>query len=181
MKVNELVESMKKNQNATVKKFVNVKEYVPFEEKVDLVKDIIDTCIENDNGIIRINEIDQYFWFTIKVLQAYTDIEFSIDYYQDYNTLAETGLLGEILNLFKDEYQAVINLLEMQRKYVLEQNRIEFQIAKFLNTATDSLATFVNGLNDKVNDFSTNDIFNAENMKSLENVFGMLKEVANDG
>ena len=44
MKVNELVETVKKNKNKSIKSIINTKSYLPYTAKVDLVQSIIKKC-----------------------------------------------------------------------------------------------------------------------------------------
>lgn len=154
MLVKTLVEKMNnKNQVVSLSKLIETKQYLPFVEKKALVECIIDKCIIIKDGFVQINEIDQYIQFTIETIKAYTNIEFSESPIEDYDLLCSSGLLGDVINTFNGEYKMIMNLVETQKKYVLEQNRIEFQIAKIANALTNAINEFGTTLSAKVNDF----------------------------
>lgn len=154
MLIKTLVEKMNnKNQVVSLSKLIETKQYLSFVEKKALVERIIDNCIAIKDGFVQINEIDQYIQFTIETIKAYTNIEFSESPIEDYDLLCSSGLLGDVIDTFNGEYKMIMNLVEMQKKYVLEQNRIEFQIAKIANALTNAINEFGTTLSAKVNDF----------------------------
>ena len=75
---------MKKNINRTMKneqildlvqKQLEVKKYIPINEKKDLVDRIIEKCIYFENGTFRIDSIDSYVYFTMFTIDTYTNLE----------------------------------------------------------------------------------------------------------
>ena len=94
MKIEELVGTVKKNKNKSIKSIINTKSYLPYTAKVDLVQSIIEKCSTEVNGIIEINELDLYIISTCDIISAYTDLEFGILYWEDYDMLAENQLIN---------------------------------------------------------------------------------------
>lgn len=159
MKVQELVNFMDIVKNRMLKedqrqkliqKELNVKTYMSIKDKKQLVDDIVDECIIFENGMFKFDEIDKYICFTMKVIEAYTDIELSDDIEADYDMLCESGLLELIIGTFKTEYDNVSVLLQMRSDYFLCGNSIESQVGKFLENVLDKVDVLVNVVVNKV-------------------------------
>ena len=177
MKINELVTLMSQNKNkllkaeqiqAFLKKELNVKEYISIKEKKELVEDIVDACILYADGIFKFDDIDKYICFTMKVIEAYTDLELSSDMEDDYDMLCEAKLLNAVIDTFKKEYDEVNILLQMKCDYVLHENTMEAQLGRFLENMTEKLDVLVQALADQVNGFDINSLpFSAEDLQKL--------------
>lgn len=175
MKVNELINNIKGNPNASMSKLIGVKQYLPFEDKIELVKRIIDKSSTVENGLIKINGIDQYYNFTVETIEAYTNIEFE-NGYEDYDALCAYGVLGSIIATFEGEYNMILSLVEMEKKRVLEQNNVENQIAKLLNTVEQKVNEVADTIINKANayDFSGLNIAQ-EDIEKLSNIISLIK------
>ena len=173
MKINELINTVKSNPNARLAKTIETKNYLPFSEKVELVERIIDKCVTDNNGFVQINEINQYIHFTIESIKAYTNIEFSENYIADYDLLCSSGLLGDVIATFDGEYKMILNMVEMQKRYVLEQNKIEFQVARIANALINAIDRFGIAVSDKVNDIDK--LVTPENMQMIKELMGNFK------
>ena len=110
MKIDELIKLMSNAKNkmlkadqvqALLKKHLEVKEYIGIKAKKDLVDDIVNECILYENGLFKFNDIDKYICFTMRVIEAYTNIELSDDLEEDYDLLCESKLLDTVIDTFK--------------------------------------------------------------------------------
>lgn len=162
MTINEFVESMNKDKNkiqkaeqlqAFLKKKLEVKEYMSIKQKKELIEDIVNECVLFDNGIFKFDDIEKYVVFTMKVIEAYTNLELSDDIENDYDALCEANLLDAVISTFKKEYDDVNVLLQMKCEYILSNNNIEAQVGKFLSDILDKLDDFASVLNNKISDF----------------------------
>lgn len=175
MKINELINNIKSNPNASMSKLIGVKQYLPFEDKIELVKRIIDKSSTVENGLIKINGIDQYYNFTVETIEAYTNIEFE-NGYEDYDALCAYGVLGSIIATFEGEYNMILSLVEMEKKRVLEQNNVENQIAKLLNTVEQKVNEVADTIINKANAFDFSGLNIAqEDIEKLSNVISLIK------
>ena len=167
MKINELVTMVNNDKNGVMNlaKVIMTKHYLPFEEKIELVKRIIDQSSTTENGFIQINGIDQYYNFTVETIKAYTNIEFE-NGYKDYDTLCAYGILGSIVATFEGEYNMILSLVELEKKRVLEQNNIEVQIAKVANALITAIDQFGTTLSEKVHDLD--ELVTPENMRMVK-------------
>lgn len=148
MKINEFVEMTKvkgwmpmavNEQNDKIKSTLNVKSYLGIKEKKDLIDKIVDDTLIYDNGLFKFNGIDQYVVYTMKCVEAYTDLELGSDIEEDYDVLCSTGLLNKILRTFEDEYNTVLSLLQMQCDYILMDNSVTANINVLLTAATATM------------------------------------------
>lgn len=173
MLVKELIEKYNKNNMVSLSKIIETKQYLPFEQKTALVKNIIEQSVIYDNGFAQINEIDQYINFTIGTIKAYTNIEFSDTPIEDYDLLCSSGLLGGVIDTFEGEYKMILNMVEMQKRYILSQNSVESQVAKFLNSFSADLDVLAVAFKDKIEEFNVN--FNSEDISKLTDLISKFK------
>ena len=159
MTIKTLVEFINKNKNkmlkaeqlqAALKKELEVKDYLSIKDKKQLIDNIINECILYDNGVFKFDEIEKYVVFTMRTIEAYTNIELSTDVEDDYDELCRTKLLGTVINLFQSEYDEIGVLLRMKCEYILNENSIEVQAGKFFNSILDKLDDFITVLNNQV-------------------------------
>ena len=167
MKVQELVSFVSENKNKmlkaeqlqeVLKKKIEVKQYLSIKKKKELVEDIIDACILYEDGVFKFDDIAKYICFTMKTVEAYTNIELSNDIEEDYDMLCESNILDVIIETFSKEYNDVNVLLQMKCNYILNENNIEVQLGKFLNTISNKVDSFSNMLAEMVGNFDMSQI-----------------------
>lgn len=166
MKVNELVESMKKNQNATVKKFVNVKEYVPMMEKYQFARTVFEHSTSIHNGIFVVDSMTRYIGFTMGIIDLYTDIEFGDDPFADYDLLCQNGLLEQIIALFETEYNRTLSVTnDVFNDALAANNTIEAIVAKLSANISNKLDDVLDNVNEQItNNFENVDLVEFGNM-----------------
>ena len=86
-----------------IRKTLEVREYVPFKEKMSVVKLIVLKNINVVEGVKKIDSISQYISFVTAMLTVHTNLEFE-DSLEDYDVLCESGLLNPIIETFKTDY-----------------------------------------------------------------------------
>jgi hypothetical protein len=143
---------------AVLKKKLDVKVYMSIKSKKDLVNAIVNECVLYEDGVFKFSDIDKYICFTMRTIEAYTNIELSEDLENDYDLLCESKLLDSIINTFKKEYDDVSILLQMKCDYVLSRNTIEAQLGRFLDGISEKLDVFIAALSNKINDFDINNL-----------------------
>jgi hypothetical protein len=162
MKTFELVELMNKNKakllkpeqvQAFLKKELEVKEYLGIKTKKEIVENIVNTCILYSDGVFKFDDIEKYIVFTMKTIEAYTNLELSEDMEEDYDMLCAAKLLTPVIDTFKSEYDEVNILLQMKCDYILSGNTIEAQLGRFLDDMSDKLYGAIDDLSDKIGKF----------------------------
>lgn len=139
MKINELLEMYKKNQMINLKNVLEVEEYISTPLKRKMCDLVLDSCIEDVNGVLHIDSFDRYILFTIAVISMHTNLEFSIDAdgvtsIDEYDELNKIGLIDKIISTFKTDYEACKVMLDMlANDRMKNQETLEKKIIQFLN------------------------------------------------
>ena len=180
MKIHELIEKTGKTENINgMKNVLTIKSYLPFLEKKALAERVIEKSVVEENGCMRINEIDKYLHFTVAVIEAYTNLEFNEDFEvaaQEYDELVQCNKLNAIIGMFETEYKTVLELVGMEADYVMQKTSVEYQFTAFLY----GISGMMDGLSDvlvkKIQDFKISDLGVSEEqvlrLNSLLNKFG---------
>jgi hypothetical protein len=162
-----------------IRKELNVKEYIPFRDKRKIAELVVEQNIKEVDGVMRYDSINGYVSLVIGSISAHTSLEFSSDPITDYDLLAESGLLTEILAEFADSHQEIDLLLHMVLDMKLEDNEINAMIGRFLNKISGMLDGVVDAVKDKFGDFDLRDIlgedFNEENLAKLNGFLNKIK------
>ena len=177
MKVAELVQIINNDKNkmlkaeqlqAVLKKKLEVKEYLSIKEKKVLINAIIGDCILYTNGVYKFDEIEKYICFTMKTIEAYTNLELSEDIEDDYDVLCCERLLVMIIDLFKEEYDEVSILLQMKTDFILSQNSIEAQIGRCFDELLEKVNDIAGIIESKIENFDFDNLpINNEDLGKL--------------
>ena len=151
MKINEFIEEFKnkKIQNSKVdpdavfnyiKKTLEVKEYIPFDDKRQIAEMIVEQNSTVKNGIVKIDSVGQFISFIIAMLVAHTNLEIDqTDPVADYNALSESGLLEPIIEQFQKSYSECEVILKMVVADALADNNLNVIVASFLDGILDKI------------------------------------------
>ena len=167
MKMQKLVEFVSNSKNKLLKqeqlegaiaKHIETKKYLPIKQKKELIESIVNECILYEDGVYKFDDIDKYICFTMRVIEAYTNLELSDDIEDDYDVLCEAGVLDMVINTFKKEYDEVNILLQMKCDYVLSSNSLEAQVGKLFDGVLEKLDIITQALANKVEGFDINNL-----------------------
>lgn len=159
---------------------LELKEYIPFADKRELCRAVIDACCTKEGGLIKVDSVSRYIIFTISIISKYTALEFNSDEEYDsldeYDMLCEAGLLNPILALIGDEYAACNNMLNMMMDDVIANNNtVEAVLGYNLGKVSDSLDGLIEAFAEKVEemelDLSQIDI---EKFDKLKGIFDLI-------
>lgn len=169
------IQNTKINEHAVsdyLKEKLEIKTYLPFRMKRTLVETVVTQNIEWVDGIKKIDSINEYVGFVVSVLSAHTVLEFSEDPVADYDLLAESGLLTQIIAEFQESYSECDVLLKLARASELEDNNINAIVARFTDGILQRLDGVGEVLKDKFGNFDFNtilgDIFKQEDLANLK-------------
>ncbi len=144
-----------------LKEILDVKEYLPFVEKRELCAKVLNACNTIDsNGLVKVDSVSRYIIFTVYILSAYTNLEFSsgedgIDSIDEYDMLCQNGLLDQILGVIGGEYTVCNNILNMMMDDIIANNNtIENVVGHTLNKLSKSIDGFIDTLSDKVDELN---------------------------
>ncbi len=121
---------------------LELKTYVPFQEKRKIVEEIVKRNIVLIDGIKKNDNISQYIDFVIAMLKSHTNLEFSNEIAHDYDILSESGLLPTIINEFQSDYNECDILLKMALAAELEDNNLSAVLSKILHNGIDIVKLF---------------------------------------
>ena len=164
---NKKIMNTKINEHAVsdyIENTLEIKTYIPFMKKRKIIEVVVEQNTKEIDGIKKNDSINQYLSFVISMLSAHTNIEFSEDPIADYDMLAESGLLSQIIAEFKESYDECDVLLKMELASKLEDNNINVLVGRFLNGILNKLDDFSGVLKDTFKDINVND-FLGKNFK----------------
>ena len=160
-----------------IRKELEVRDYIPFREKRMVAEMVVTQNIKEVDGIKKYDNIDGYIGFVVASIAAHTNIEFSSDPVADYDLLAESGLLPQIIAEFKQSYDECDILLKMALASELEDNNVNILVGKFLNGILQKLDGVGDVLKDKLGDFDIKNILGANfNEEDLAKLSGFLNK-----
>lgn len=140
-----------------IKNELGVKEYLPFADKRELCKVVLDACCTKEDGLVKVDSVTRYIIFTITVISRYTNLEFSsgedveYDSLDEYDMLCENHLLDIILAVLGDEYTACNSMLNMMMDDIMTNNNtVEAVLGHALGKVSDSLDNLIGAFAEKV-------------------------------
>lgn len=138
-----------------IQKELDITTYLPFAEKRELCKQVLDACCTKENGLVKVDSVTRYILFTISVISKYTNLEFDsgedYDSLDEYDLLCESRLLNPILELIGDEYATCNNLLNMMLDDIVSNNNtVEAVLGHTLGKISSSLDGLINVFAEKV-------------------------------
>ena len=162
-----------------LKTTLEIKEYIPFNTKREIVETVVTQNTRFVDGIKKNDAIGQYVSFVVAMLISHSNLEFSENPVEDYDLLAESGLLPQIINEFKADYSECDILLKMALASELEDNKVEALVGRFLEKILKKIDDFSDVFKDKFEDFNLRDIlgadFNEEDLAKLSGFLDKLK------
>lgn len=160
-----------------IKEKLEVKSYIPFKIKREIVEIVVSQNTKEIDGIKRHDSINAYIGFVVAMISAHTALEFSENPIEDYDLLAENMLLPKIIDEFKDSYNECDILLKMALAMELEDNNINVLVGKFLNGILQKLDGVGEVLKDKLGNFDLKDILGADfKQEDLAKLTGFLNK-----
>ena len=129
-----------------LKNELEIKTYIPFREKRKIAEMIVGQNIKVVDGIKKYDSIDGYVSLVVASIAAHTNLRFSDDPIADYDLLAESGLLGEIVAEFADSHQEVDLLVHMVLDMEMEDNDVNALLGRFLDGILGKLDSFGNAI-----------------------------------
>lgn len=157
MKINEFIENYKakkfmvtKNgadeKSEYLRRELEIKSYIPFREKRKIAEMIVAQNIKEVDGIKKYDDINSYVSLIVASIVAHTNLEFGEDVVADYDLLAESGLLPQIIAEFQSSHEEIGILLKMAITAELEDNNVNVLVGRFLNSVLKKLDNVVDGV-----------------------------------
>ena len=133
---------------------IEVKQYLPIQEKMDLIATVLNNCQDANNFI---NEAKMSMFMDLEVVYRYTNINFTEKQKEDpaklYDLLAGSGLLGEIIMLIpQSEYKSIIMWLGKTANNIYEYRNSIYGILDAMKTDYSNLDLDAETLRQKIAD-----------------------------
>lgn len=150
IKVKELREALKQNQKDNIKVAdynglqIEIKQYIPFQKKINLVATMVESTINRDNGLHIINGNTLDLAFKVFLVGEYANITLPKDYMESYDLLVSSGLYDFIYeniphNELLDLQTALNNHIDAERDEYEQKNTIQYIIKDLLSGLIDKL------------------------------------------
>jgi hypothetical protein len=136
-----------------MEKELQVKKYLPIEEKKLIAKGIIYECTEEVNGVVKVDSIQQYLSYVKYMILRHTNLEYT---QEDYDKLCSTEyngttLLNAIMGYFGEDASECSRILNLMIDDRMQENSMEFIVGRFLSGISEALR-------DKLEGFDLNSI-----------------------
>ena len=190
MKINEFIENYrnarvqnsKVNPNAVsdyLRKELAIKTYIPFGKKRQVVEIIVEQNTKEVDGIKKYDDISSYVSLVAASIVAHTNLEFGTDVIADYDLLAESGLLPQIIAEFQGSHEEIGILLKMAIASELEDNNINVLVGRFLNSVLEKLDGVVDGVKERAGNVDLKELlgmnFEEEDLAQLKGFLDRMK------
>ena len=159
-----------------LKKELEIKTYIPFRAKREIAEIVVAQNTALVDGIKKHDSVNAYISFIIASLTAHTNLIFGDDPVEDYDLLAESGLLPQIIAEFEASHSECDIILKMVLAMELEDNNINALVGKFLNEVLQKLDNVGGVLKDKFGDFDLKDILGDFKQEDLAKLSGFLNK-----
>lgn len=161
-----------------LRKELEIRTYIPFMEKRKIAEMIVAQNMREVDGIKKYDDISSYVSLIVASIIAHTNLEFDADPIADYDLLAESGLLGEIIAEFQGSHEEIDLLLHMTLDMELEDNEINSIVGRFLNKISEVLDGVAGTLKDKLENFDLKDFLDADiKLEDLTKLTGLLDKL----
>lgn len=133
---------------------VEVKQYLPIQEKMDLIATVLNNC-QDDNNFI--NEAKMALFMDLEIAYRYTNINFTEKQKEDpaklYDLLAGSGLFDDIFTVLPQrEYKSIVMWLGKTAEHIYNYRNSIYGILDAMNTDYSNLELDAETLKEKIAD-----------------------------
>ena len=170
MKVQELLMSIR-NKEFNMEKRLEVKKYLPIEVKKNIAQGIIFDCTSEENGVIKIDSVEQYLSYVRYMITTHTNLEYTDE---DYDVLCSTYYgdltqLNALMQCFNDDAAECTRILKLMIADYMQNNSIQVLLGSFLHDVSNS----IKGISGKLEGVIEND--NLKKILSDDNIVKLKK------
>jgi hypothetical protein len=159
------------------RKELEIKTYIPFKQKRQIAEMVVAQNIASVDGIKKYDDISSYVSLVVASIIAHTNLEFGQDVIADYDLLAESGLLMQIISEFQGSHEEIGILLKMAVAAELEDNNINVLVGHFLDNVLKKLDVVSEALKDKLDGFDIKDLLGDIKQEDLAKLSGLLDKL----
>lgn len=148
---------------------LEVKQYLPIEEKKALVADVALRCIAEDNGLQIIYTYISHIVKSTSIIRYYTNIELPKDNFEAYNLLNKLDIYKQALSMIPqselDEINMMIDKLIEDLKFnQMYSSNVKTVVSQVLNKLVDKLPSseeaekFIEDASKEIKEFDPNKV-----------------------
>jgi hypothetical protein len=156
---------------------LEIKTYIPFKQKREIAEMIVAQNIREVDGIKKYDDINSYVSLVVASIVAHTNLQFEQDPVEDYDLLAETGLLPQIIAEFQSSHEEIGILLKMAVAAELEDNNINVLVGHFLDNILKKLDGVSEALKTKVEGLDLKELLGDIKPEDLTKLSGLLDKL----
>lgn len=136
---------------------VEVKQYLPIQEKMDLIAAVLNNCQDENNFI---NEAKMALFMDLEIVYRYTNINFTEKQKEDpaklYDLLAGSGLFDDIFTVLPQrEYKSIVMWLSKTAEHIYDYRNSVYGILDAMNTDYSNLELDAQNIVEKINNPET--------------------------
>lgn len=148
LKVNNNVYQLNYNDN-----IIEVKEYLPIKEKLELVSRVINLA-SDDNGYYNPMKID--IFMVMEILYAYTNLNFTDkmkeELFKTYDLVVSSGIAQRVINIMGTEYDIIRDNVWSTIKSVYEYKNSAAGVISLISQDYSNVNLDLNTIQDKISD-----------------------------
>lgn len=156
---------------------LEIKTYIPFKKKREIADMIVAQNISEVDGIKKYDDINSYVSLMVASIVAHTNLKFGSDPIEDYDVLAEAGLLPQIIAEFQGSHEEIGIILKMAISAELEDNNINVLVGHFLDNILKKLDGVGEVLKGKLDSFDVKDLLGDIKQEDLTKLSGLLNRL----
>lgn len=145
IKITELKNAVKLNEKEEIKVIpfngleIEIKTYIPFQEKINLVGTIFESAINRDNGFHILNGNSLNLAFRVLLVEKYTNLTLPKNIVETYDMLTSSGLFDLIYEAIPTKElseirMALDNYIDAERDEYEQKNTIKYIIKDFISS-----------------------------------------------
>lgn len=133
---------------------IEVKQYLPIQEKLELIASVLNQCQDENNFI---NEAKIALFMDLEMVYRYTNINFTEKQKEDpaklYDLLAGSGFFDDVFTVIPQrEYKSIVMWLSKTAEHIYEYRNSIYGILDALNTDYSNLELDAESLREKIAD-----------------------------
>lgn len=134
---------------------IEVKEYLPIEDKMEIVQDIIEKCNEYETKFYNPGIVEIYL--CLNIVYKYTNLSFTEKQKENalklYNTLVSSGFYSKVLEMIKEEeIEMIKDMLKKSIKSIYNFRNSILGVMEAMTTDYSAVDMDVTNIQDKLTD-----------------------------
>lgn len=149
-----------------------MKTYINVERKIEIANNVLALCSENDNGFIKINDIKKDIYTFVFAAKEYFGIKIPDEFDK---VMKKYDKMKNDTFEMPDDYSDLCKVVNQTIEMALQNNSIEYSVARTTNAIIESLGKIATSIADKIDGIDVDNILSDVNVDELMSVIDRLK------